>query len=292
MDIELDILSLILLGLILCTLVYPLLFPSDPDTFPFILNNQSVPSKVRHPKESAVYRHRDQAHGYPLITGLALRKGYEAPRDGDLRDVWELATQKDVTLGIVRGGRCVYEKLTSRQQELEKIGNGLRGLAGENGKVAIYLPNTIENLLASFGMSFWGMLLTLACAFHGLTAVILPFTASTHNPPTLPDDVVDMLKVAKPQVLILPAGLATEDLKKIESIKGLVVVDISSAPHMDWTEEGDTSVQTWTGLLESTTHFEPAENAASVAIQSFTKTGKGYESIEFTQRVPSNLLDP
>jgi hypothetical protein len=154
MDIELDILSLILLGLILCTLVYPLLFPSDPDTFPFILNNQSLPSKVRHPKESSVYRHRDQAHGYPLITGLALRKGYEAPRDGDLRDVWELATQKDVTLGIVRGGRCVYEKLTSRQQELEKIGSGLHGLAGENGKVAIYLPNTIENLLASFGTSF------------------------------------------------------------------------------------------------------------------------------------------
>jgi hypothetical protein len=152
MDIELDILSLILLALIVVVLVVPLLFPSDPDTFPFILNNQSQPSKVRHPKESAVYRHREQPHGYPLITGLALRKGYEAPRDGDLRDVWEIAMQKQVTVGIVRGGRCVYEKLSTRQEELNKLGSGLREFAGANGKVAVYLPNTIENLLANFGI--------------------------------------------------------------------------------------------------------------------------------------------
>ena len=151
MDIELDILSLILLAVIVILLILPVLSPSDPDTFPFIINNQSLPSKVRHPKESAIYRHRDQPHGYPLITGLSLRKGYEAPRDGDLRDVWEIALQKDVTVGIVRGGKCVYEKLSSRKEELNKLGSGLRELAGEHGKVAIYLPNTIENLLTSFG---------------------------------------------------------------------------------------------------------------------------------------------
>jgi hypothetical protein len=151
MDIELDILSFIILALIVFLLFIPVLFPSDPDPFPFILNNQSQPSKVRHPNESAVYRHRDQPHGYPLITGLSLRKGYEAPRDGDLRDVWEIALQKNVTVGIVRGGRCAYEKLSSRQDELNKLGSGLKELVGENGKVAIYLPNTIENLLTSFG---------------------------------------------------------------------------------------------------------------------------------------------
>ena len=151
MDIELDILSLILLALIVILLIIPILFPADPDTLPFVLNNQSHPSKVRHPKESATYRHRDQPHGYPLITGLSLRKGYEAPRDGDLRDVWEIALQKNVTLGIVRGGRCVYETLSSRQDELKQLGSGLRELAGEHGKVAIYLPNTIENLLTNFG---------------------------------------------------------------------------------------------------------------------------------------------
>lgn len=137
----------------------------------------------------------------------------------------------------------------------------------------------------------FGEALMVACAFHGLTAVILPFTASTHSSPSVPDDVIDMIKVAKPQVLILPAGLATEDLKQIGSIKGLVVVDISSAPHMDWSEEdGGVPVQTWTSLLDSATHFEPTETAAAVAIQSFTKAGKGYKSIEFTQRVQSRSL--
>jgi hypothetical protein len=44
--------------------------------------------------------------------------------------------------------------LSSRQEELDKLGSGLKALAGENGKVAIYLPNTVENLLTSFGMKF------------------------------------------------------------------------------------------------------------------------------------------
>ena len=151
MDIELDILSIILIILILVFLVYPIVFPSDPDTFPFILHNQSHPSRVRHPKESAVYRHRDQPHGYPLPTGLSLRKGFEAPRDGDLRDVWHIAVEKGCTLGIVRGGRCTYEKIKGRQEELDKLGIGLREIVGTGGKVATYLPNTVENLLTSFG---------------------------------------------------------------------------------------------------------------------------------------------
>src|SRR5439155_18007169 len=103
MDIELDILSLILLALIVILLI-PLFFSSDPDTYTFILNNQSQASKVRHPNESAIYRHRDQPHSYPLTTGLALHKGYEEIRNGDLRDIWELALQKNVTVGIIRGG--------------------------------------------------------------------------------------------------------------------------------------------------------------------------------------------
>ena len=152
MDIELDILSFILLALIVLLLIIPVLSPANPDTFPFILHNQSAPSKVRHPKESAIYRHRDQPHGYPLVTGLALRKGYEAPRDGDLRDIWELALQKSVTLGVIRGGRCVYEKLEGRKDEMHKLGAALNEVAGKRGKVATYLPNTIENLMTSFGI--------------------------------------------------------------------------------------------------------------------------------------------
>jgi hypothetical protein len=291
MDVELDIISLILLALIVIFLVIPLLFPSDPDTFPFILNNQSLPAKVRYPKESAIYRHRDQPHGYPLISGLSLRKGYEAPRDGDLRDVWEIALQKNATVGVVRGGRCDYEKLSSRQEDLIKLGNGLRELAGENGKVVIYLPNTVENLLTIFGTySRRTHGLILACAFHSLTSIILPFATPTHSQPTIPDDIVDILKKAQPQVLVLPAGLALQDLKQISSLKRIVVVDISTAPHLDWSSEGeDVPVQTWTEVLDSPAHHEPPE-PPSIAIQSFMRTAGEIKSIEFSHKVRFHAL--
>jgi hypothetical protein len=89
--------------------------------------------------------------------------------------------------------------------------------------------------------------------------------------------------------LILPAGLAIQDLKEVKSIKGMVVVDISSAPHIDWTTEaGGVPVQTWTDLLESEAHHEPSE-PAPVAIQSFIASKKNFKAVDFTQQV--QLLD-
>jgi len=118
-----------------------------------------------------------------------------------------------------------------------------------------------------------------------LTSVTLPFTTSTHNPPTLPDNVIEILKAAQPQVLILPAGLAVEDLKQIKGIKAIVVVDISTEPHMDWSsEDGNIPVKSWTQLLELNARHEPSEPAA-VAVQSFINSGGQLKSVEFTHQV-------
>lgn len=120
-----------------------------------------------------------------------------------------------------------------------------------------------------------------------MTSVTLPFLTSGHNLPSLPDNVVEILNAAQPQVLILPAGLAVEGLNEIKSIKGIVVVDISTAPHMDWSsEDGDIPVKSWTQLLELNAHHEPSEPAA-VAVQSFIKVGSELKSIEFTHQVLS-----
>jgi len=72
----------------------------------------------------------------------------------------------------------------------------------------------------------------------------------------------------------------------------MVVVDISSAPHIDWTTEaGGVHVQTWTDLLESEAHHEPSE-PAPVAIQSFIASKKNFKAVDFTQqvRLPMNSL--
>jgi hypothetical protein len=95
------------------------------------------------------------------------------------------------------------------------------------------------------------------------------------------------LKAAQPQVVILPAGLAVEDLEQIKSIKGIVVVDISTNPHMDWSsEDGDIPVKSWTKLLELNAHHEPSE-PGTVAVQSFIKVGSELKSVEFTHQVLS-----
>jgi hypothetical protein len=94
--------------------------------------------------------------------------------------------------------------------------------------------------------------------------------------------------MAQPQVLILPAGLATEDLKPIKSLKVIVVVDTSSAPHIDWSsDDGDIPVKTWHQLLNIEAHHEPSD-VSPVAIQSFDNTTGKFESIDFTHQVLSH----
>ena len=114
---------------------------------------------------------------------------------------------------------------------------------------------------------------------------VLPFTTTQHNPPIIPEDRIEMLQAAQPQVLILPAGLAIEDIKAVKSLQTVIVVDISTAPHMDWAnEEGDISTKTWNEVLEIAEHYEPTEPAA-VAVQSFVSDKNGFKSVEFSQQV-------
>ena len=103
------------------------------------------------------------------------------------------------------------------------------------------------------------------------------------------EDYIEMLKAAQPEVLVLPAGLATDQIRSaVKSLKAIVLVDISSAPHIDWKDDdGDTFTQTWTDLLGSTVHYDPPQELAPVAIQSFVSTTDGFSSVEFTNEVYS-----
>lgn len=101
----------------------------------------------------------------------------------------------------------------------------------------------------------------------------------------MPSDFLDLLNATEPQVLILPAGLAIEDLKDLKSLKAIIVVDISTAPHVDWsTEQENTSVRSWDQLLESEAQSEPSD-PPPVAIQGFVKLGTAYKPVDFSQDV-------
>jgi len=152
-------------------LAYPILNPSEPDTHPLLLARQSSAAPIRNRNESAVYRSPEIPHGYPLKSGLNV-KAEGAPRwqsgkDGDLRDVWREAckggkTVKDaggegkavprgVIMSVFGKEEVVEHEYEQMSREINILGKHLRD-AGVS-KVAIYLPNSLEYLLAIFGES-------------------------------------------------------------------------------------------------------------------------------------------
>lgn len=115
-NLELDAGSYTLIAVIVSLLFIPLFLSKDPDIHPLALQRQSNSSPIRLPKESAIYRSLETPQGFPLKTGLALKteKSYST-RDGDIRDVWNLAVEKGkgkvlsvkgVTITEVDIGKC------------------------------------------------------------------------------------------------------------------------------------------------------------------------------------------
>lgn len=162
-----SITTTVLAVLIAAVLIYPLLYPSEPDTHPLLLARQSSASPVRNKGESAVYRSPEVPHGYPLRTGLNV-KDPGAPRwspgkDGDLRDVWREVQRggspsgdgKEVPSGLIMSvfgkEEVVEHDVAELSKEINVIGKHLKKSGAK--KVAIYLPNSVEYLQTLFGES-------------------------------------------------------------------------------------------------------------------------------------------
>ena len=158
-----NLITIILCIAIASVLVYPLIVPSEPDTHPFFLGQQSTASPVRQPGESAVYRSNEIQHGYSLRSGLNI-KDEGAPKwtmgkDGDLRDIWKRAAggsgteleQRGKILSVFGKERVVEHDVQMLSQEINALGRYVRERGGK--RVALYLPNCVEFLVAVFGMS-------------------------------------------------------------------------------------------------------------------------------------------
>lgn len=139
-------------------LLYPLFFGKEPDTHPLLLARQATPAQIRQPGESAIYRSLEAPHGYPLRSGLNV-KDAGAPKwtsggDGDLRDVWKKALEGvDGRIGhiiSVMGKETCEHKLGDLTGHISGIGKYIQQQDAK--RVAIYLPNSVEFLVAFFGM--------------------------------------------------------------------------------------------------------------------------------------------
>ncbi|KAK4680252.1 hypothetical protein QC764_211450 [Podospora pseudoanserina] len=222
----------------------------DPDIHPFLLARQSQASPVRQPKESSVYRPQAAPHGLPLHTGLNVKdpgaNKWARGRDGDLRDIWR-QTLAGVQEGDDKGakGRILTVEGTENVKEhhldaltrqINLIGQHLVDQGGN--RVAVYLPNSVELIVALF-----------ACAFYNLNAIILPF-----NQPDAA--VIDMLRRSAADTVITAPGSFPFDVvaKNYPSLRQLVWVVDEGSKHMDWNEvpQGTGSkvnVATWQDII-------------------------------------------
>ncbi|PNS21161.1 hypothetical protein CAC42_3499 [Sphaceloma murrayae] len=263
-----------LAGLVL----YPLIFPDEPDTHPLLLARQARPAPVRQPKESAVYRSMEASHGYPLRSGLNVQDPgaprWAAGRDGDIRDIWRSAVA-----GGQNGERgfimTVFGKEAAKEHDLVEISKEINAIGQHLQKsgtqVAIYLPNCLEYLSTVF-----------ASAFYGLSVVLLPY-----NQPH--DVIVELIRKVGADAVVAAAGsLPLESLKQ-SNINNVTWVVEKSSRQMDWTAgQTDAKLSVWhETVAESSASSELPANGdvkpGTVTQVWMTKQGIPGKITEFTQ---------
>ncbi|OLL26709.1 hypothetical protein NEOLI_000340 [Neolecta irregularis DAH-3] len=243
MDITIDILTITVLLLIIGVLFLPTLL--EQEYHPLLLAQQSYSSSVRLPTESALYRNRQSPPGQPLVTGLRLQKAYETPRDGDIRDIWELGRQKAISNGS--------HVVSLRQGKIEHIfGSNLRNARPHAVRIGICLPNNLENFIAS-----------MACAQYGFICV----------PISINGNVSSLIEKSRIEILIIAAGvLSSENFAGAESIQEVIQVDTGSA-HMDWTGKmGSIVLSAWSEYLGSP-EMECPESFSDIAMETIDAQG-------------------
>jgi hypothetical protein len=170
---------------IVAFLLYPIIYPDEPDTHPLLLARQATASPVRQKGESAVYRSPEVPHGYPLKTGLNVKDAsaprWAAGKDGDIRDIWREVQRggstgpdgNEIPKGMIMS---VYGKERPVEHDIDELSKEI-GTMGKHfndagvTKLAIYLPNSVEYLSAVFGRS----------VFHIDTATYLLICFGSHR---------------------------------------------------------------------------------------------------------------
>jgi hypothetical protein len=188
-----------LLALVIAAFVaYPILYPSEPDTHPLLLARQSSVSPVRSKNESALYRSPEVPHGYPLKTGLNVKDEgaarWSPGKNGDMRDIWRVVRrggengEKGLIMTVLGKEEIIEHDIEELSKEIEIIGMHLKAKGVKS--VAIYLPNSIEFLLAISGESKSNFVLMQECNANEISMLIL--RAYSNSPPVQPTTTQDI----------------------------------------------------------------------------------------------------
>lgn len=219
---------------------------------------------------------------------------YSAGRDGDLRDIWRRVTGEiplekkasssgTATLMTVLGKEDISEhNIAGVTKEIAVVGTHLQEHNAR--RVAVYLPNGLEFLVALF-----------AGAFYGFTPILIPY-----NQPHAA--LIELLQATKADALIAQAGsLPLADVtQRVPALRQIVWTVAKTSRHMDWSEVpegigGKVDVSVWHELIQDSKHTEPvlpSDRAAAPGVVFLWQeaVGKPAEMVEFSQQV--RLLIP
>lgn len=162
-------------------------------------------------------------------------------------------------------------------RQINLIGKHIRDQGG--ARVAIYLPNSVEFIAILF-----------ACAFHDLTAILIPFDQSD-------EAIISMLRQsAADTVIALPGSFPFETVfKSYPSLRQLIWVVDEGNRHLDWNEVpqgvgGSVNVATWQDIIQESPvdagkELPPLEGQpAPQDVTTFwhSKSGEVEEMVHFT----------
>ena len=287
-----DLTSTTLATILVLIISYRVITSRDPDVHPMLLARQAVPSTVRNEGESAVYRSQAAPHGMPLNSGLNVKdpgaSKWSRGRNGDLTDVWRKVANggengaKGRLMTVLGSQKVVEHKIEDLTRQINIIGGHMVEQAGKEGfRVAIYLPNSVELLVALF-----------ACAFQeGLTAVLIPFDVEH-------DHLIDMLRRAEVDAVVTASGHFPFDkvVKSYPKLKQLIWVVDEGSSHLDWNEVpegmgGSVNVTTWTEIINDYPQDDGVELLAPSDVEKHAdvvtfwqgKAGEMEEMVTFSQ---------
>ncbi|KAF6836144.1 AMP-dependent synthetase ligase [Colletotrichum plurivorum] len=276
-----------LVTLLVAIVTYRIMSSQDPDTHPMLLARQAQGSPVRQPGESPVYRSHSAPHGMPLNTGLNVKdpgaSKWSRGRNGDLRDIWRKAANgPSAEDGNVSGGKgrlltvlgsenVIEHKLEDVTRQINLIGQHIHEQGGI--RVAIYLPNSIELLVALFACSF----------YPNLTAILIPFDVSN-------EELISMLRRSAADTLVTAPGAFPFDpvVKAYPALRQLIWVVDEGSSHMDWNEVpegtgGSVNVATWQDIV----HEAPAE--AGRELPPVDKESEPQDVVSYWQSKPGTM---
>ncbi|KAF6845167.1 AMP-dependent synthetase ligase [Colletotrichum musicola] len=276
-----------LVTLLVAIVTYRIMSSQDPDTHPMLLARQAQGSPVRQPGESPVYRSHSAPHGMPLNNGLNVKdpgaSKWSRGRNGDLRDIWRKAANgPSAEDGNVSGGKgrlltvlgsenVIEHKLEDVTRQINLIGQHIHEQGGI--RVAIYLPNSIELLVALFACSF----------YPNLTAILIPFDVSN-------EELISMLRRSAADTLVTAPGAFPFDpvVKAYPALRQLIWVVDEGSSHMDWNEVpegtgGSVNVATWQDIV----HEAPAE--AGRELPPVDKESEPQDVVSYWQSKPGTM---